>query len=157
VDGLSSISHQVFHARFMYYRSYPCFSILVQELDYSIQIWIEFKGSRQVTKDERWGVPALSSMPKGKLSVLLAGAGIRFFRPIRQNKQLSPVTIARTIESAPMHFQVHRRVAGRVPMCKDFVASSKRNQSSTSPRERERGQERECASFPSVDMLLMGL
>jgi hypothetical protein len=37
-------------------------------------------------------------------------------------------------------------------MCKDFVASSKRNQSSTSPRERERGQERECASFPSVEL-----
>jgi hypothetical protein len=33
---------------------------------------------------------------------------------------------------------------------KDFVASSKRNQSSTSPREREREQEREYSSFPSV-------
>jgi hypothetical protein len=33
---------------------------------------------------------------------------------------------------------------------KDFVASSKINQSSTSPREREREQEREYASFPSV-------
>jgi hypothetical protein len=37
---------------------------------------------------------------------------------------------------------------------KDFAASSKRNQSSTSPkeREREREQERECASFPKGEL-----